>query len=59
VMTPEIRSMITESTTVEGIRLQAMKQGTEALRISGARKVIKGITSMSEVLRVVPSVDTL
>jgi general secretion pathway protein E len=39
------------------IRRVALKLGMEPLRISGARKVIYGMTSVEEVLRVVPAVS--
>ena len=36
------------------IEAQARKEGIEPLRIAGARKVVAGITTLEEVLRVVP-----
>ena len=36
------------------IREQGIKQGMQPLRISGARKITEGITTMSEVMRVIP-----
>ncbi len=55
VMSAEIRKLIKPGCGIEPIRKQVMKQGVEALRISGARKVLKGHTSIEEVLRVVPA----
>lgn len=53
-VTPELRQKITTETNVAAIREQGVKQGMQPLRISGARKVSQGITTMSEVLRVIP-----
>jgi general secretion pathway protein E len=39
---------------LDQLRLQAKKEGIEPLRIAGARKVLDGLTTMEEVLRVVP-----
>ncbi len=55
VMTPEIRKLIKPGCGIEPVRKQAIKQGVEALRISGARKVLKGHTTIDEVLRVAPA----
>ncbi len=55
VMTPEIRSLIEPGCGIERVRKQAMRQGVEGLRVSGARKVLKGHTSIEEVLRVAPA----
>ena len=53
-VTPELRQLITAETNAAAIREQGVKQGMQPLRISGARKITQGITTMSEVLRVVP-----
>ena len=39
---------------LEDVLKSAKKEGVEPLRIAGARKVVAGITSLEEVLRVVP-----
>ena len=38
----------------EDIRRQALRDGMEPLRISGARKIATGTTTMAEVMRVIP-----
>jgi len=53
-ITPELRELVTPDTNVASIREQGLKQGMQPLRISGARKIADGITTMSEVMRVVP-----
>jgi general secretion pathway protein E len=37
------------------LRLQAMKEGMRTLRLSGARKVANGETTIEEVMRVAPA----
>jgi len=56
-LTPEIRALIDADCTIEKIRKQGLKQGMEPLRISGARKVYSGHTSVEEVMRVAPPTD--
>ena len=53
-VSPELRQLVTDDTNSATIREQGIKQGMQPLRISGARKVASGITTMSEVLRVIP-----
>ena len=53
-VTPDLRKRITPDTDIHTIREQGLKEGLQPLRISGARKVAAGITTMSEVLRVIP-----
>jgi general secretion pathway protein E len=53
-ITPELRALVTADTDVASIREQGIKQGMQPLRISGARKIAGGITTMSEVMRVIP-----
>ncbi len=56
-LTPEVRRLIDADCTIEAIRKQGLKQGMEPLRISGARKVYKGHTTVEEVMRVAPPSD--
>ena len=50
----ELKSIISANGTLDHLRAQAKKEGIEPLRIAGARKVIEGVTTLEEVLRVVP-----
>lgn len=50
----EAKSLISAHGTLNDLRAQAKKEGIEPLRIAGARKVIEGVTTLEEVLRVVP-----
>lgn len=50
----EAKQKISANATLDDLRAQAKKEGIEPLRISGARKVLEGTTTLEEVLRVVP-----
>ncbi|MDY6797964.1 MAG: ATPase, T2SS/T4P/T4SS family [Pseudomonadota bacterium] len=45
---------ITEKCELEGLRVQAYKEGMKSLRLSGAQKVAAGDTTIEEILRVTP-----
>jgi general secretion pathway protein E len=46
--------LIGEGTDIGKIRMQAIKEGTKTLRLSGAQKVGSGNTTIQEILRVAP-----
>ncbi len=54
VMSPELKKLITASTDIAQLREQATRQGMKPLRISGARKIAAGLTTIEEVLKVAP-----
>ena len=51
---PETRQMVTSDCDIHALRRQAIKDGLQPLRLSGANKVAKGETTVEEVLRVAP-----
>ncbi|MFC1576234.1 GspE/PulE family protein [Candidatus Omnitrophota bacterium] len=51
-LTPEVRRLILEKTEETKIRKQARKEGMQTLRENGIRKILRGITTIEEVLRV-------
>ncbi len=53
-MTYGVKKMITPDCDIGLLREQAVKDGMEPLRVSGARKVAAGVTTMEEILRVAP-----
>lgn len=53
-LTPELRNSITPESDAREIRSLAIKQGMTPLRLSGAQKVHRGLTTIDEVWRVVP-----
>ena len=50
----DTRNMITENCDLNELRRQAIRDGLQPLRLSGANKVAKGETTVEEVLRVAP-----
>jgi general secretion pathway protein E len=58
-MTPPLKGVINRENNLEAITRQALKGGMKPLRISGAMKVAKGLTTIEEVLRVTPIQDVL
>ena len=50
----ETKQLIGANANLNELRQQAKKEGVEPLRIAGARKVLAGLTTLEEVLRVVP-----
>lgn len=54
---PEVRKLIKPLTEIPKLREQAFREGMHPLRISGALKVAQGLTSLEEVIKVVPPAD--
>jgi type IV pilus assembly protein PilB len=52
-MTPEIEHLTIEEASTAEIKKVAMEQGMKTMRVDGWEKVLEGITSIEEVLRVV------
>lgn len=50
----ETKQLIGADANLNKLRQQAKKEGVEPLRIAGARKILEGVTTLEEVLRVVP-----
>ncbi|HZV54437.1 MAG TPA: GspE/PulE family protein [Rhodocyclaceae bacterium] len=57
-MSPEIRKLVTAHTDLAGLREQATREGMKPLRISGAKKVAAGLTTIDEVMKVAPPVQS-
>jgi len=53
-MTPDVRRLVHEDTDLGALREQGYKEGMQPLRISGARKIAAGLTTMEEVMSVIP-----
>ena len=58
-MSSSLRHVITPDSDAEQIRQEAVKQGMIQLRISGAQKVAQGLTTIEEVMKVVPASSEL
>jgi general secretion pathway protein E len=57
-MSPELKKLVTSHTDLTKLREQAARDGMKPLRISGARKVAAGLTTIDEVLKVAPPVQS-
>jgi general secretion pathway protein E len=55
-MSPDLRKLVTDHTDLAKLREQATREGMKPLRISGAKKVAAGLTTIEEVLKVAPPV---
>jgi general secretion pathway protein E len=55
-LSDQVQDYITDQVDIAKIRRQSMKEGMRTLRLSGAQKIAAGDTTLSEVLRVAPSV---
>jgi general secretion pathway protein E len=55
-MSSDLRRLITDHTDLAKLREQATREGMLPLRISGAKKVASGLTTIEEILKVAPPV---
>ena len=53
-VTPALRKQIHSESDVAGLRAQSVKDGMQPLRLSGARKVGAGLTTIEEIVKVAP-----
>jgi len=56
-MSQELRRHISTSTDLADLRQACYREGMQPLRLSGARKVASGLTTVEEVLNVAPGAD--
>jgi general secretion pathway protein E len=54
-MSDSVKALINDSTDIDTLRRQGMKEGMRTLRLAGAQKVGSGHTTMAEILRVAPA----
>lgn len=55
-LTTPLHSLIHDQCDLNQLRREAMKQGLRPLRLNGAQKVVEGVTTIEEVIRVAPPV---
>ncbi|RNL57992.1 GspE/PulE family protein [Zhongshania marina] len=55
----QVQAAIGDDVELDNLRRMAMKNGMRTLRLSGAQKVARGETTIAEVLRVAPPVQTV
>jgi general secretion pathway protein E len=58
-MTADLKSLVSAHTDLLQFRERAIKSGMHPLRISGARKVAAGLTTIEEVIKVAPPLHDL
>ncbi len=58
-MSAELKALVSAHMDLANLRERAIKGGMQPLRISGARKVAAGLTTMEEVLKVAPPLQDL
>ena len=56
-MTPEVKKMITGDADLARLKEAALREGLRPLRISGAKKVGAGLTTIEEILKVAPPAE--
>jgi general secretion pathway protein E len=56
-VTPALRQLVRPECDLAALRQQAIKDGMLPLRLAGARKVAAGLTTIEEVLKVVPPIE--
>jgi len=54
-VTPSLKKLITKDSDLALIKAQAYKEGMKPLRVCGEEKVMAGLTTISEVVKVAPS----
>ena len=54
-MTDDMRHLVHSNPDMSRIRQLAMKQGMKTLRVSGASKIVAGLTTVDEVLKATPA----
>ena len=57
-MTPAVKSLVSAAPGIDPIRQRAMRDGMRPLRVSGALKVVAGQTTVEEVLKATPTVES-
>ena len=53
-LTNELKKLVAADATLDSLQQQAYRDGVQPLRLSGAKRISEGLTTMEEVMRVVP-----
>ena len=56
-LSPEIKKLVTKDTELAKIKLQAQREGMKPLRLNGAEKVVAGLTTAEEIIKIAPPTD--
>lgn len=53
-MSTELKKLVASDAKLDEIRQEAYREGLQPLRLAGAKRIVEGMTTMEEVMRVVP-----
>ncbi|MGI9025036.1 MAG: GspE/PulE family protein [Burkholderiaceae bacterium] len=56
-ITTEIKALVSAAPSIDAIRQRGLRDGMRPLRVSGAMKVVTGVTTVEEVLNATPTID--
>lgn len=54
-LSEKVQALVTDSSSIDELRHQGMREGMRTLRLSGAQKVAAGVTTIAEVMRIAPA----
>ena len=57
-MTTEVKALVSSAPSIDAIRQRGLRDGMRPLRVSGAMKVVGGVTTVEEVLKAAPTIDS-
>ncbi|MEO8937385.1 MAG: GspE/PulE family protein [Burkholderiaceae bacterium] len=56
-ITSEVKALVSAAPSIDAIRQRGLRDGMRPLRVSGAMKIIAGLTTVEEVLKATPQID--
>jgi general secretion pathway protein E len=56
-ITKEIKTLLAGTPSLDAIRKRGLREGMRPLRVSGAMKVVAGVTTIEEVLKATPTIE--
>ena len=56
-ITTEIKTLVSAAPSIDAIRQRGLRDGMRPLRVSGAMKVVTGVTTVEEVLKATPTIE--
>ncbi len=57
-ITTEIKALVSSTPSIDAIRQRGLRDGMRPLRVSGAMKVVAGATTVEEVLKATPTIES-
>ena len=56
-ISPAIKALVSGAPSIDAVRQRGLRDGMRPLRVSGAMKVVAGVTTVAEVLKATPTID--